>query len=63
MKKCKECGAKSKYGYHSLNCKVITSYWTEALERIKISGLPKSDKSADYRGFALEWNPTNREWK
>jgi predicted kinase len=35
MKKCKECGERNQYGYHSLNCKVITSYWTKALAQIK----------------------------
>lgn len=35
MKKCKECGSKSKYGYHYMNCNVLGSYYAKALAKIK----------------------------
>lgn len=35
MKTCKECGERNKYGYHLLNCKVLTDCWKNALEKMK----------------------------
>lgn len=35
MKTCKECGERNKYGYHLLDCKVLTDYWKQALAKHK----------------------------
>lgn len=35
MNKCVHCGEKNKYGYHLLNCKVLTDYCKQALAKHK----------------------------
>lgn len=35
MNKCKECGEKNKYGYHLLDCKVLTDSLKQTILELK----------------------------